>query len=384
MRAIFGCVLGAVVLAACAGDEQAPLVPPPPPEAAPPPSASASAEPPKSEASADAGAPAPDAAPAGPQQLTAKPVPLPGVKPPASLDYLSCDRQRGRVWVPVGNTGSADVFDVGKGAFTRVDGFKSGEREFHGKKRPAGPSSASVGDGVVYVGDRFSSDVCAVDATSLKLGKCLHLPSPPDGVSYVGSAKEVWVTTPRDSSIAVLDASHPDALKPKTTIKLDGAPEGYAVDDGRGVFYTNLEDKDGTVVIDTKTHRPRATWKPSCGEQGPRGVATDPHRGFVFVACTDHLVVLDGGHDGAVLSKLDTGAGVDNIDWLDEHHALYVAAAKAAQVTVATFDDKGQPKVIAKGTTADGARNAVADATGNAYVADPQHAGILVLPFTAP
>ena len=76
-------------------------------------------------------------------QLTARSLSLPGASGPVTVDYLVCDRQHARVWVPVGETGSADVFDVATGTFTRVDGFKTAEREAHGKKRMAGPSAAT-------------------------------------------------------------------------------------------------------------------------------------------------------------------------------------------------------------------------------------------------
>jgi DNA-binding beta-propeller fold protein YncE len=281
----------------------------------------------------------------------------------------------------VGNTGSADVFDTAAGSFTRVDGFKTAERESKGKTRTMGPSAVAIGDGFAYVNDRATSEVCAVDAAKLTLGKCFKLPSPGDGVEYVAAAKEVWVTTPRAQTITVLDASKPDALKPKTAIKLDGAPEGYAVDATRGVFFTNLEDKNKTVLIDLKTHRPKATWPLDCGSDGPRGVAVDAEHGFVFVACTDHLLVLDGSHDGAKLATVDTGAGVDNIAWLAPQRLLYAAAGKAARLTVARIDDKGQATVVATGASTEGARNGVVDASGNAYVADPVNARLLVFPF---
>jgi DNA-binding beta-propeller fold protein YncE len=300
------------------------------------------------------------------------------------MDYLAYEPGKNRVWVPVASngTGSVDVLDVAAGTFARVDGFKSEEREVRGKKRLMGPSAASVGSGFVYVGNRATSEVCPVDVGSLKAGKCIKLKSPTDGVAYVAGTKEVWVTTPRDQSLQVLDASKPGVLKPKTVVKTDGAPEGYASDDSRGVFYTNLEDKDRTVAIDTKTHKVKATWKPECGAEGPRGVAAEVAHGFVFVACTDHVVVLDGAHDGALLAKLDTGAGVDNIDWVESRRLLYVGAAKAAKLTVARIDDKGQATVVATGASTDGARNGVADAAGNAYLADPQHGGILVFAYT--
>jgi DNA-binding beta-propeller fold protein YncE len=310
-----------------------------------------------------------------------QPVALPGATAPASLDYIGYDGAHARVWVPVGGTGSADVFDVASHTFTRVDGFKTVERDTKNGKRTMGPSSVSFGEGVAYVGDRGSSEVCVVDATKLVLGKCTKLPNPPDGVVYVPFAKEVWVTTPKVQTVVVLDATKPDALKPKATIKLEGDPEGYAFDGTRGLFFTNLEDKNQTVAIDVKTHKPKASWKLDCREAGPRGIAADGEHGFVFVACTDGVRVLDAGHEGAKVASLDTGAGVDNIDWLAPQRLLFVAAGKAATLTVARIDEKGQPKVVATGATTAGARNGVADASGNAYVADPANARLLVLPF---
>jgi DNA-binding beta-propeller fold protein YncE len=309
--------------------------------------------------------------------LTARGIALPGVSPPASFDYLAADRARGRIWVPIGNTGSVDVLDVSSGTITRVDGFKTAEREVRGKKRTLGPSAATIGDGVAYVGNRATNEVCVVDATTLKLGACAKVPSPTDGVAYVASTKEVWVTTPRDHSLTILDAAH--GLKVKDVVKTDGDPEGYAVDEARGLFFTNLEDKGGTLEIDVKTHKVKATWNAGCSSDGPRGLAVDSARGLVFVACTDHVQVLDEARDGAKLGTLDTGAGVDNLDYIDAKELLVAAAGRAARVTLARADEKGQLSVVATGNTAAGARNAVADADGNAYVVDPQGAQLLVL-----
>jgi DNA-binding beta-propeller fold protein YncE len=292
------------------------------------------------------------------------------------LDYIAFDPGHSRVWVPVGNTGSVDVLDTASASFTRVDGFKTAEREFHGKKRTMGPSAVTIGDGFAYVGNRATSEVCAVDLGTLKLGKCVKLPSPTDGVAYVASAKEVWVTTPRTQTIAVLDASKPDALKTKTSIKLEGDPEGYATDGSRGLFLTNLEDKNKTVLIDVATHKPKSTRTPDCGSDGPRGIAAEVAHGFVFVACTDHVDILDAS--GNQVGKVDTGAGVDNIDWIESSRRLYVAAGKAAKVTVAQIDDKGAPTVVASGASSDGARNGVADGSGNVYVADSANARLLI------
>jgi DNA-binding beta-propeller fold protein YncE len=281
--------------------------------------------------------------------------------------------------VPVSTTGSLDVYDVAAGTFTRVDGFKTVEKEMNGKKRVMGPTAAAVGDGVVYVGNRGTNEVCAVDAKALKLGKCFKVAAPLDGLAYVASAKELWVTTPKDQSVTVLDAKKPTALEAKTVVKVGGASEGYAVDDVHGLFFTNLEDKGSALVIDVKTHAVRSTYSPGCASDGPRGLAVDVPKNLLFVACTDHVQALDLAHDGAPLGRLDTGAGVDNIDYVASSGLLITSAGKAAKVTTARFDDKGNATIVASGDTAPGARNAVADANGRAYVPDPNAATLIVL-----
>src|SRR5229473_936075 len=57
---------------------------------------------------------APDAAPPA-NRLSGKPIPFPNTTAPAFLDYMAYERANGRVWVPVGSTGSVDVLDIQAG-----------------------------------------------------------------------------------------------------------------------------------------------------------------------------------------------------------------------------------------------------------------------------
>ena len=328
------------------------------------------------------------APPAGPAAAEKTPTPpaaaavsLPGAPAEGvSLDYLAVDHARHRVWVPAGGTGNTIVIDEKTREISKVSAFPTREVEWRGRKRTVGPSSATVGDGFVYIGNRADASVCAIDAATLKHAGCVTLPSSPDGVAYVARTKEVWVTTPRDQSIAILDVSNPAAPKPAGSIKLEGDPEGYAVDEGRGLFYTNLEDKDRTLRIDIAGRKVTATWNSACGESGPRGLVIEPKEQMLMVACTDHVEVLDAASDGKVLSTLDTGGGVDNFDYLPSSRALYVAAGGAATLTVAHLDDKGSLTRTASTPTARGARNAVAADDGTAFIADGPEGKILIVP----
>ena len=281
--------------------------------------------------------------------------------------------------MPAGGTGSVAVFDVARHEFTCVEGFKTAQREARGKKRIMGPSAGAIGESFAYIGNRATQEVCAVDLKTLQVGACLKLAAAPDAVAYVPATHEVWVTAPSTQSVVVLEATPKGLLKQGAVIKLEGDPECYAVDAARGLFLTNLEDKGTTIGIDLKTHTVKGSWSAGCSADGPRGVAVDSARGLLLVACTDHVQALDLAHDGALLGKLETGAGVDNIDYVASTGLLYVAAAKAARLTVARVGDHGELVAIAKGETAAGARNAVADGNGNAYVADAQGAQLLEL-----
>ena len=296
-----------------------------------------------------------------------------------ALDYLAAERARNRIWIPAGGTGNTVVIDAKTLEMKTIEGFPTREMERNGRKRMVGPSSATIGDGFVYVGNRADSSICAIDATTLARAGCLTLEGSPDGIIFIPRTKEVWVTMPRDATIAILDVSQPGQPKLAGSIKLEGEPEGYALDDGRGLFYTNLEDKDRTLRIDVSARKVTAAWEPSCGASGPRGLAIEPKEQLLMVACTSHVEVIDAGKDGKILSNLDTGDGVDSFDYLPAARALYVAASGAATLTVAHLDEKGALERTASTATVKGARNAVVTDDGTAFIADGPEGKILVV-----
>ena len=311
--------------------------------------------------------------------LAVRSIALPGAPPGGlSLDYLAYDRAHQRVWVPAGETGTVAVIDVNDHV-TTVRGFATAEIERHGAKRLVGPSSATVGDRAVYIGNRADSTVCAVDAESLLVGRCVTLDSTPDGLAYVSLAKEVWATTPRDRSITILDTAGANGLTVKAKLQLDATPEGFAVDDTRGIFYTNLEDRDRTLAIDVASRHVTRTWLPGCGEAGPRGLVLDRGFNMLVVACPDHLVVLDVGRDGKQVSTMNVGDGLDNLDVLEPEHDLYAAAARAATLTIARLDSQGGLTPVVVAATRTGARNAVVTEKGIAYLTDAPEGRILVV-----
>ncbi len=308
--------------------------------------------------------------------LTTTSIPLPG-GPPVGMDYLAYDSANHRVWVPAGNTGNVDVIDIESGKVTPLSGFATIPAPRPGRPN-MGPSSATIGDGVVWIGNRGDNNLCGFDARTLEKRACVRLTSMPDGLAYVAPSRELWATTPRDETITIVDVKSKTPGTP-ATIKLDGAPEGYAIDVNKGVFYTNLEDKNKTLAIDVKTRKVISTWPSGCGQEGPRGLAVDAKRHLLIVACTDGAVTLDLAHDGKVLGRLQTGGGVDNIDYSPERKLLYVASREDGMLTFARVADGGALSVLASAPTAKGARNPVIDKNGVVYVADSPDGKIIVV-----
>jgi DNA-binding beta-propeller fold protein YncE len=286
-----------------------------------------------------------------------------------TMDYIAYDAKTGYVWVPAINIGSVYVVDTSNERVREITGFATKELEVQGRKRSQGPSGVSIGDGVVYIGDRADSSVCAIDERTLARKNCGHIDSTPDGVVYVGTTKEVWVTAPRDNSVRILDSQN---LSQKDKLTFEGRPEGYAVDTKRGRLYMNYEDKDLTTAIDLKTHKTVAKWQSSCGEDGPHGLSLDQDAGYLFVACSTRAEILDVGHNGEQLSSINTGDGVDDLNYSPSTHMLYVGAAKDARLTVAKADKSGKLSQVASVPTHEGARNGVVTKDGTVYLAHSQ------------
>jgi DNA-binding beta-propeller fold protein YncE len=337
--------------------------------------------------------------------LVAESIALPG-GPPAGIDYTAYDPVESRIWIPAGNTGNVDVIRTtrdGHPTLETVGGFATAPPP---PNRPGGrrmgPSSVAIAGDLVWIGNRADHRLCAVAARTLRKGPCKTIEPMPDGLAYVPQTGELWVTTPRALGITIVDIKDVDAnqkagpakptkpAKANAFIKLDGQPEGYAVDPARGIFYTNLEDRDRTLAIDVKTRQTLGSWSPGCGAEGPRGLALDAARGKLLVACTNGVVALDVGAaaggggggttgTGRVTGRIATGGGVDNLDYDPRTGLVYVASAADGVLTFARLDATGALAVVGKATTAPGARNAVIDAQGTAYVPDSARGCLIVV-----
>lgn len=306
--------------------------------------------------------------------IVAQPLVLPGTGN-ASMDYLAFDAKTHALWIPAGNRGATFVLDTRVNHFETVPGFPTQAVGEH----VLGPSAAAIGDANVFIGNRAGAEVCAFDRLSRAKRGCVTLPSAPDGLQYVASRKELWVTTPEDKSLQVLDVAGPQP-KRLASIPLPGEPEGYSVDEANGVFFTNLEDADRTLAIDLVSRKVLSTWNPACKGRGPRGLSFEPQGRLLFVACSDGAVTLDAGHGGRVLGRVRTAPGVDNPAWDGLGRTLFLASAKDGKLTVVKVSAAGEMTIASRVPTHEGCRSVYLDDRGHAYLPDSKAGRLLVVP----
>ena len=165
------------------------------------------------------------------------------------------------------------------------------------------------------------SAAVAFDTKTLKIIKTIPLTGKDaDGIIYDPFSKKVFVFEGDASAAVVVD---PQELTQVATIDLGGGPE-FAVSDGKGLIYNNLEDKNSLNVIDAKTLKVIKNYALApCG--GPTGLAMDKDNQRLFSVCRQNkgMSVIDIS-TGKVVQTLPIGAGVDAVVY-DAENKLVVA-----------------------------------------------------------
>jgi DNA-binding beta-propeller fold protein YncE len=160
------------------------------------------------------------------------------------------------------------------------------------------------------------------------------------------------------------DSRNSCVIDPKTlelvkTIDLGGSPE-FAVSNGKGLAYNNIEDQSSMKVIDLKTMTVKATWPLApCGQ--PTGLAYDARDQRLFTVCRANkgMSVLDAG-TGKVITTVPIGAGVDAVAY-DEADRLVLASNGDGTATIIRQESPDSYSVVQTLTTAPRAKTMAFD-----------------------
>ncbi len=161
-----------------------------------------------------------------------------------------------------------------------------------------------------FISDGKANAVVVFDINTLKTISTIPLSGKkPDAIVYDAFSNQVFAFNGGSDNVSVINVTD---LKETGIISLGGGPE-FAVADGHGEIYTNIEDKNTLKVIDSKTLKVINSFPLSpCG--GPTGLALDSVNKRLFTACRENkgMSVLDIT-TGKVVTTIAIGAGVDAV-----------------------------------------------------------------------
>ena len=211
------------------------------------------------------------------------------------FDYITVDSAARRVYLSHGT--EIKVLDADTGALL---GNITGLKQDHGV-------AVATEFGKGFITDGGQGKVLIFDLQTLKITGEAKADQDADSIVYDPSSKRIFVMNGDPHSSTVIDARSGSVV---STIDLGGGPE-FAVADGKGTVYVNIEDKSELVAIDSNTLKIKSRW-PLAPAGAPTALAIDVqhHRLFSAGRNPQMLVVLDSD-TGKVLQSFPISAGVD-------------------------------------------------------------------------
>ena len=150
----------------------------------------------------------------------------------------------------------------------------------------------------------------------------------------------------------------PSTDKVVATIPMGGRPE-YAVADGKGMIYDNIEDKNEVVTLDARTDTIKSRWPIAPAEEAT-AMDMDVKHQRLFVGGRNKLLAIMDAETGQVIQTFPIGAGVDTNIYEPGTGLLFTATREG---TLHIFHEDTPDKFSAVETvkTEFGARNAALD-----------------------
>lgn len=200
------------------------------------------------------------------------------------------------------------------------------------------------------------STVTVFDLASLRvLDRLTATGRKPDAIVYDSVTGRVFTFNGGSGNATAFDAASGKVLG---TIQLGGSPE-FAVADGHGRLYVNLEDKSQVVEIDARkleagAHHPLAP----C--ESPSGMAIDRAHRRLFIGCANRLMAVVDADSGRVVTTVPIGARVD-ANAFDPATARAFSSNGDGTLTVLEAGGAGPIRVMETVSTELGARTMALD-----------------------
>jgi len=209
-------------------------------------------------------------------------------------DYLTVDEAARRLYISHGT--QVEVVDVDTKALVATIPNTPG---VHGVAL-----APNLGRG--FISNGGNSTVTIFDLKTLKKIADVPTGKKPDAIIYDPSTSQIFAFNGDSESATVISAADG---KVAGTVPLGGGPE-FAVADGKGYVYDNLEDKNEIVKIDARKLTVAARW-PVAPCEAPSALAMDRPNHRLFIGCRSHLMAVVDSESGKIVATLPIGDHVD-------------------------------------------------------------------------
>jgi DNA-binding beta-propeller fold protein YncE len=238
-------------------------------------------------------------------------------------DYLSVDAQRHHLFVSRGDR--VLVVDV---AQAKPVGTVADTQGVHGIAVAQDLRRGFTSNGKAASVTAFDLDtlktVATINGTGLN----------PDAIVYDGASQHVLTFNGKSHSASVIDPGRNAVI---ATIALPGKPE-FAVSDGAGHVYVNIEDKSELVQIDSARNTVLNTW-PLAPCESPSGLAIDRAHRRLFSVCDNQKMAVLDADSGHLVATLPIGDGPDAVVFDDAASMVYSANGESGTITAIHEDD---------------------------------------------
>jgi DNA-binding beta-propeller fold protein YncE len=218
-------------------------------------------------------------------------IPVPGQ---GSWDYLIVDGPGRRLYVSHGT--QVDVLDADSGA---IVGTVPNTLGVHGIA-----IAPELGRG--FVSDGQSSTVTIFDLKTLDRIGQVPTGKKPDAIIYDPVTSRVFAFNGGSNSATAISAADGKVVG---TVDLGGGPE-FAVADGNGYVFNNLEAESQVIKIDSRKLSVEQRW-PLAPCESPSSMAMDRPNRRLFIGCRSKVMAVVDADSGKVIFTLPIGDHVD-------------------------------------------------------------------------
>jgi hypothetical protein len=220
-------------------------------------------------------------------------------------------------WDYVNVDSASQTLFVSRGTHVQVVDLKSGTLKGD-ILNTTGVHGIAIDDksGHGFTSNGRANTVTEFDLKTLERIQDIPVDQGPDCIIFDPATERVFTFNGRAGTSTAIDAVTGKVLG---TIPLPGRPE-FAVADGKGLIYNNIESLSEVAQIDSRTLKVLNTWSIAPGD-GPSGIAMDTAHNRVFSVCGNQMMTVLNPTTGKIVATPAIGNG-DDASAFDQKYQL--------------------------------------------------------------